>query len=256
MPAVEIEDRVTVATPEGVDLELVVAGLGSRFMSSLVDTALQVVVIIALLIPARVAGGAAGSALAAVAVMVVAVGLPTAFDAFAAGRTPGRRLTGLTLVMADGATVPLVSAAVRNIVRIIDFLPAAYSVGVLSVLATPRNQRLGDLAANTLVVRAAPGGRSAPVVVPGAVRPDAPAARPGAGAPAMAGWDLTGVRPADEAVVRSFLARRAGLDPTSRARVAGDLARRLEPAVVGPDRAAGDEAYLEQVLAAREARGR
>lgn len=253
MPAVEIEDRVTVSTPEGVDLELVVAGLGSRFMSSLIDTALQAAVIIALLVAAGVAGGSVGPALAAVAALAVAVGLPTAFDAFAGGRTPGRRLTGLVLVMADGGTVTLVPAAVRNIVRIVDFLPTAYSVGVLSVLATPRNQRLGDLAAGTLVVRSAPVGRSTPVVVPGALRPEGPAP-PGAVAPTMAGWDLTGVRPADEEVVRSFLARRAGLDPTSRARVAGDLARRLEPVVIGPDRTAGDEPFLEQVLAARDAR--
>ena len=59
----------------------------------------------------------------------------------------------------------------------------------------------------------------------------------------------------DVQVVRSFLARRHGLDPVARARVASELARRLRPAVVGPDPHLDDEPLLEQLLAARSARG-
>ncbi len=157
-------------------------------------------------------------------VLVVGVVVPAAFDAFGGGRTPGRRLTGLQLVMEDGATVSLVPAAVRNIVRIVDFLPSLYSVGAIAVLVTPRHQRLGDLAAGTLVVRSIGARSSAGLVVPGAVRP-------------AASDDLL-------------------LDAEARARVAAELARRLEPVVSGPDRTGGDEAFLEQVLAAREARAR
>lgn len=254
MRAVEIEDRVTVPTPEGVDLDLVVAGLGSRFMSSLVDTTLQLVVLVPCLLGAVAVGGNGGPAVAAAALLLVAVAMPAAFDAFGAGRTPGRRLTGLRLVMADGSTVALVPAAVRNVVRLVDFLPALYSVGALAVLATPRHQRLGDLAAGTLVVRAATARPGRGLVVPGSNRPD-PVGTPEL-APSTAGWDVTGVTGADESVVRAFLARRHGLDPAARTRVAGDLARRLEPVVVGPDRAGGDEAFLEHVLAVREARTR
>ncbi len=145
-------------------------------------------------------------------------------------------------------------AAVRNVVRLVDFLPSLYSVGVVAVLATRHHQRLGDLAAGTLVVRTGAVGRRAPVVVPGAARP-VPAPDPGGAAP-VGGWDLTGVSSDDEAVVRAFLARRDGLDPAARARVASQLAGRLAPLVRGPDRTAGDEAFLEQVLAAREARAR
>lgn len=250
----EIEDRLTVPTPEGVDLELVVAGLGSRFMSSCVDTLLQVAVLVPLLLAAGRLGGAAGPALGAVSVLVVFVGAPAACDALGGGRTPGRRATGLQLVRDDGSAVTVVPAAVRNIVRLVDFLPSLYSVGAVSVLATRHHQRLGDLAAGTLVVRTGAVRRRAPVAVPGAARPD-PVADDAAPAP-VGGWDLTGVTAADEAVVRSFLARRGTLDHAARARVAGALARRLEPVVVGPDRAAGDEAFLEQVLAAREARAR
>lgn len=250
----EIDDRVTVTTPEGVDLELVVVGLGSRFMSSLVDTALQAALIIPLLVLAARLGGA-GPAVASAGTLLVLFGVPTAFDAFAGGRTPGRRLAGLRLVTEEGATVGLVPAAVRNVVRIVDFLPAFYSIGVLAVLASGRNQRLGDLAAGTLVVRSrAVRRRAASTAVPGASRP-APAA-PAEVLAVPAGWDLTAVSADDLAVVRSFLARRDQLDADARRRVAGELARRLAPVVVGPDPSVADEVLLEQVVAAKEARGR
>ncbi|CAN5646620.1 hypothetical protein BH24ACT4_BH24ACT4_13370 [soil metagenome] len=148
-----------------------VTGLGSRFLSSLVDTTLQAAVIAPFLLAAASLGGSAGPALAAVVVLVVGVVVPAAFDAFGGGRTPGRRLTGLQLFMEDGATVSLVPAAVRNIVRIVGFLPSLYSVGAIAVLVTPRHQRLGDLAAGTLVVRSIGARSSAGLVVPGAVRP-------------------------------------------------------------------------------------
>jgi uncharacterized RDD family membrane protein YckC len=251
--AVEIDDRITVSTPEGVDIDLVVAGLGSRFMSSLVDSALQAALIFPLLLLAEVTE--AGVAIASLGGFLVVFGYPIVFDALLDGRTVGRRLTGLRLVTEDGGRVGFLAAAVRNIVRLVDFLPTMYSVGAIAVVASPRNQRIGDLAAGTLVVRAAPVRRAA--AVPGAGRAGAaPADDPGPPLPEGAAvWDLTRVTADDVQVVRSFLARRHGLDPAARARVAAELARRLRPAVVGPDPALPDEPLLEQVLAAKAARG-
>jgi uncharacterized RDD family membrane protein YckC len=255
---VEIEDRITVSTPEGVDLDLVVAGLGSRFMSSLVDSALQAALILPLLALAQV--GVAGVAAASVGGLLVVFGYPMACDALLDGRTVGRRVTGLRLVTEDGGRVGVLAAAVRNIVRLVDILPGAYSIGALAVIVSSRNQRVGDMAAGTLVVRAAPVRRSKGPVVPGAdratvatgpgVAPQVAALPEGAGA-----WDLTRVTAEDVRVVRSFLARRHGLDPAARARVASELARRLRPAVVGPDPGLPDEPLLEQLLAAKTARG-
>jgi uncharacterized RDD family membrane protein YckC len=255
---VDIEDRITVSTPEGVDLDVVVAGLGSRFMSSLVDSTLQALLIIPLLILAGVAE--AGVAIASLGGFLVIFGYPVVCDALLDGRTVGRRLTGLRLVTEDGGRVGFLAAAVRNIVRIIDFLPGAYSVGALAVIVSTRNQRVGDMAAGTLVVRAAPVRRGLAVPGAGRVAPDVPevgatpVASPvplpeGAGA-----WDLTRVTAEDVRVVRSFLARRPELDPAARARVGSELARRLRPAVVGPDPSLPDEALLEQLLAAKTAR--
>lgn len=206
----------------------------------------MVAAIIPFLLLAGVLGdlGPAVVSLAFFAALFVA---PTVFDAFAGGRTPGRRVAGLRLVDTDGGTVGFLPAVVRNILRIVDFLPSFYTVGVIAIFVSDRNQRLGDLAAGTLVVRHA--SRSA-AVVPGSIRPDATVVE------APAGWDVTGVTDGDLAVVRSFLGRRADLEPSSRARVAGELARRLEPVVSGPVRSAGDEAFLESVVAAKETRSR
>ncbi len=239
------------STPEGVDLELVVAGLGSRFMSSLVDSALQATLIFPLLLLAGVTS--AGTAVAAVGGLLVVFGYPMVFDALLDGRTVGRRLAGLRLVTEDGGRVGVLAAAVRNIVRLVDYLPSSYAVGAIAVIVSPRNQRLGDMAAGTLVVRAAPVRRGP--VVPGAGRDvDAPVAVEDPQPDGSGAWDLTRVTAEDVGVVRSFLARRHQLDPAARARVAAELARRLRPAVVGPDPHLPDETLLEQILAAKAAR--
>jgi hypothetical protein len=89
---------------------------------------------------------------------------------------------------------------VRNFLRIVDFLPAFYVVGVISILATNRNQRLGDLAAGTLVVR-----ERRPVVMPARLLRRHRARRSWRG--------LSGVSVDDVATLRQFLERRISLSP-------------------------------------------
>ena len=161
----QYEDRLSIPTPEGVDLELTLAGVGSRFVAGLLDQVVQWSVIIALMVLAGVLrdgdglGGAEGAAatlaMAAFVVLVFAVQLlyDVSFETLASGRTPGKRWTGLRVVRLDGAPVGFVTSAVRNLLRIVDVLPGFYGVGLVAVLASRRNQRLGDMAAGTLVVR-------------------------------------------------------------------------------------------------------
>jgi uncharacterized RDD family membrane protein YckC len=81
------------------------------------------------------------------------VGYDVAFEVLASGRTPGKRLTGLRVVLENGGPVTFPASAVRNVLRLIDLLPGTYLVGIASILVSSRNQRLGDHAAGTLVVR-------------------------------------------------------------------------------------------------------
>jgi len=70
------------------------------------------------------------------------------------GQTVGKRLSGLRVINEDGSPARFLAVFVRNLVRVVDFLPAFYGLGLLAIVISPRSQRLGDLAAGTFVVRA------------------------------------------------------------------------------------------------------
>ena len=69
------------------------------------------------------------------------------------GATIGKRLLGLRVVMVDGAPVDGASSIIRNVLRIVDILPGFYLLGAIFVWSTEKNQRIGDLGANTVVIR-------------------------------------------------------------------------------------------------------
>ncbi len=69
------------------------------------------------------------------------------------GATIGKRLLGLRVVVADGAPVDWTSSIIRNVLRIVDILPVFYLLGAIFVWSTEKNQRIGDLGANTVVIR-------------------------------------------------------------------------------------------------------
>ena len=69
------------------------------------------------------------------------------------GATIGKRLLSLRVVMVDGAPVDWASSIIRNVLRIVDILPGFYLLGAIFVWSTEKNQRIGDLGANTVVIR-------------------------------------------------------------------------------------------------------
>jgi uncharacterized RDD family membrane protein YckC len=248
---VEYEDRITIATPEGVDLQLTLAGVGSRFTSALVDLAIQLALVVSfallfLLALDSFGGGGLGAAVFAVLSFLLFAGYDIVFEVFASGRTPGKRLNGLRVVRSDGSPVGFLTSAVRNVMRLIDILPTFYLVGIVSILATARNQRLGDLAAGTLVVRERLGAGVR------RWRPEELSAPASAG---WAGWDVSGVSRDEILAVRRFLERRHELTRDARTRLADELAAALRPRVPAvPDTVQG-ETFLEQLAAAKQARG-
>jgi uncharacterized RDD family membrane protein YckC len=166
-----IDDSYDLRTPEQIDLQYDLAGLGSRFMAIAIDTLIQGVVVAALV---TVFGfGAAFFAVSSRDVLgrdgflVVSVGIAVAilltflltwgyfliFELIWNGQTPGKRIAGIRVLTTRGEPVTLVHALVRNLLRLVDMLPTSYMIGVISILVTRRGQRLGDLAAGTVVVR-------------------------------------------------------------------------------------------------------
>jgi len=240
---------MSVATPEGVTLEITLAGVGSRFAAGLVDQILKFALLGALLLLQQVLAGGAGGSGAALAGVLVAVflvqfGYDVLFETLGSGRTPGKRWTGLRVVKAGGGPVGFLASALRNILRIVDSLPGFYLVGILAVLFTKKNQRLGDLAAGTIVVRER--GQKTTL----------PSARPAAASPPDGElWDVSGISAEEIATVRRFLDRRSTLAPEARDRLAYEMATRLGPKLAGPPRRWDPEEFLEYLVSAKAARG-
>lgn len=238
----DLDDRVVLETPEGVAIELTLAGLGSRMAAFLLDLVLRGVVAVALMLlstraPADVNLGGWWVALVTVVSFLLVFGYDVLFEVAAGGRTPGKRWTGLRVVDRTGGPVGFVTSVIRNLLRLIDILPAFFLVGVISVVVSSRNQRLGDMAAGTLVIRE----RRAPPPA----RWSAPAGEH------TTGWDVAQVTAEELAAVRRFLERRQALLTPARVRIAGELAGRLRPKVAGPGTDVDDERFLELVTAAK-----
>jgi uncharacterized RDD family membrane protein YckC len=258
----DYQDRLHIATPEGVTVDLVLAGLGSRFVATLVDLVFKGCLLVLALVVV-VALGDLGAALYAILAFAIYAGYDIAFEVLAGGRTPGKRWTGLRVLRDDGRPVDLLASAIRNVVRLVDGPALGYVPAMVSILVTKRNQRLGDLAASTIVVREPrkrdpqPARFGAGTVTGGAGLLfggyGIPVPRPYADVP-RGTLDVSAVSPDDLAAVRGFLDRRDGLP----AGVRGDLARRiasaLAPRVGGATAHLHDEDLIEQVAAAK-ARG-
>jgi uncharacterized RDD family membrane protein YckC len=243
---VTLDDRITIATPEGLDVDLVLAGLGSRFIARLIDSLIQFGTILALVIvSARLHNGWVDAVLIVINFAVFFV-YDIVFELFGSGRTPGKRSVGLRVVRNGGQPVGFVASAVRNLLRLVDLLPTLYLVGTISVIVTAHNQRLGDLAAGTIVVRE----RAQPSQAASWVAWSRPTVPPDA----VAGWDVSAISPAEVAAVRAFLDRRLTLPPDVRARIGYDLAVRLGSKVSGIPADAHPEYVLEGVLVAKEHR--
>lgn len=247
----EYEDRVAIPTPEGVDVELVLSGLGSRLSARLIDFVLQgilasLVAIIVGLVAAGLSGSAALASGAAGGFAFFAILFyDVFFEAFKEGQTPGKRRLGIRVVGDGGEPISFRAALVRNVLRLVDEFATLFLAGLISIARSERNQRLGDMAAGTIVVLVSDRGAGrADLTVSLAVVPVLERA---------GSWDVSAVSEEEVEAVRQFLGRRPGLEPASRGRLAARLAGRIRAGVVGIEPGIGDEPLLE-VVAALKAR--
>jgi uncharacterized RDD family membrane protein YckC len=156
-------DQLSIDTPELVSIELPLAGIGSRFIAVLVDYliwgagALVLVLVGVVVLPAMNAFNKLSAqwtvALVVFAIFLVNWGYFTLFEAFWNGRTPGKRVARIRVIQRSGRPIGLFESMARNLVRYIDQIPFFYAIGVITMFCTRQHQRLGDLAAGTLVVR-------------------------------------------------------------------------------------------------------
>lgn len=235
------EDTVT---PEAVQLRVDVAGLGSRMIAWLLDTLIQLAVLIPLILGFSADGVAGTYELVVLLVLLFAIlwlYYPL-FEWLWGGRTPGKRAQRLRVVRTDGQPAGFAPIMVRNLLRIVEVILFPF-IAVICMLVTRRGQRLGDLAAGTMVIRE----RSIHA-------PQALDLVGGSDELLPGGLDTSRLTEREYGLIRSFLARRETLDPQARAQLAGRLAASVQEHVVGVDAALGDEPLLEAVAQSYRAR--
>ncbi len=249
----DYQDRLAISTPEGLQVELVLAGLGSRFTAALLDLVIKAVVLLGVVI-VFASAGSAGLAIVSIAVFVVYVGYDIAFEVLSGGQTPGKKATHLRVLRTDGRPVDFLSSGIRNTVRLVEGLGLAYVPGMIAVLVTSKNQRIGDLFARTIVVRehevaAAAIDLAPPAPAAAPLDPATPPPLPAAPRPSWAGTlDVTAITPTDLAALRSFLQRRHQLEGLVRADIARRLGGAIRPRVGGGVDTLHDEQLIERVV--------
>ena len=159
-------DKLTIETPEQTQLEFPLAGIGSRFLAVALDTLLQAaamwivgLVMIALAIPlGSVFKTSAVWAFAIVVFLVFAIylGYFALFESLWNGQTPGKRWTHLRVIKDTGRPISAYDAILRNLLRTADWLPTLYAAGIITMIISRENRRIGDYAAGTVVVHEKP----------------------------------------------------------------------------------------------------
>jgi uncharacterized RDD family membrane protein YckC len=140
-----------VATPEGIELTLRLAGPVPRASAWVIDLMIRVGIVLGVSFVFSTIGRA-GWGVALLTAFFVEWLLPAWFEAAWNGQTPGKRALGIAVLNDDGTPVRWPAALTRNLLRAADFLPLLYGVGLIAMLLNRDFKRLGDLAAATVVV--------------------------------------------------------------------------------------------------------
>lgn len=256
-------ETFAIRTPENVQLEYMLAGLGSRANAFLLDTAFRAILVTGIFftvilfaewLPRWVAKDLASGpnrtwilALGFLAYALIDLGYFMIFEALWGGQTPGKRHQGLRVIKADGQPVGWLESAIRNILRAMDMFLGIYPLGLVFMFFSKNNQRIGDYAAGTIVVLERRD------CVPGPVRKTL--SRPITHPDITVHVSRLGVE--QYQVLKSFLDRREEMDPPHRQ----DLARLLIQQVLehtGMDKGIRsiDESFIEEVVSVYEQRKR
>ncbi len=151
---------------DGVEIHLSVAGPGARSVAWMIDLAIYLGILIGVLVLIGLLSGFVGESIGngvfLLAMFLLSWFYNVFFEMSSKSATPGQRTMGLKVASVTGGPVRLPQSIIRNLLRIVDFMPGAYLFGLVCCLFTDRFQRLGDLVADTVVVYAEPKVKSTP----------------------------------------------------------------------------------------------
>lgn len=154
-------EKLTIETPEQIELEFPVAGLGSRGMALLLDSLIQGLAVIAVFLLVELISpdlsrywATAGKWMTAIAIFFFFClywGYFALFEVFWNGQTPGKRQAHIRVITASGRPITVFEAIARNFLRAVDS-QLLYVVGAIAIAVDKKNRRLGDMVAGTVVV--------------------------------------------------------------------------------------------------------
>jgi uncharacterized RDD family membrane protein YckC len=157
------EPSLEVKTPDGVVLRQPLAGAGARLCAALLDLILLLLPLAVLLLALLVVASADPTGLSGFVLglllggsLLLAIGYRVGFELAWSGQTPGKRACGIRVVGADGRPVGATGVLLRGLFWPLEAAPIPVPIGLVAIFATPRQRRLGDLVAGTLVVREPP----------------------------------------------------------------------------------------------------
>jgi uncharacterized RDD family membrane protein YckC len=237
-----------IRTPEGIVFSQLLAGPVTRFLAWLADLVCilgllsSVAYLLALL---QFISPGLGSAVGTICYFAISIGYGIVLEWWWRGQTVGKRLLRLRVVDADGLRLQFHQIVTRNLLRFVDSLPLVYFVGGVVCWFSPKCQRLGDLAANTIVVR-----------YPRMAEPDIDQLVAGKynslrQYPHLVARLRQRVSPAEAAIAVQALLRREQFDPVDRIELFGELASEFRSKVEFPSEATDgvtDEQYLRNVV--------
>ena len=242
-------EKLIIETPEQTSIEFPLAGIGSRFLAVLIDTLIQIGIVIVLgLLFLGVGFGfrgafrnippSAGPWVAAIFIMaafLLGYGYFILFESIWNGQTPGKRLTHIRVIKDSGQPITAIDSVGRNLLRVVDQLPFAYGIGVLCAAVSPQSKRLGDYVAGTVVVHEKPFETVAP-------QWDAPAQT------STHQYGASRLTPEEFALVETFLSRRAALEAGVRYDTASGIVRRIQSKLtLPPEGTPAAEKLLEEL---------
>jgi uncharacterized RDD family membrane protein YckC len=240
--------ELVIRTPEGIQFALPLGGPFSRMLSLAVDLAVVAMlgwVLERILAPLRFFGTDIAEALTLVFYFAISLLYAMLTEWLWRGQTVGKRLMRLRVVDARGLRLEPSQVIVRNLMRFIDFLPALYLVGGIACVFSRHRQRLGDLAAGTVVVR-----------TPKVTRPDLDQLLGGkynslAESRHLAARLRQKVTPETARIALEAVLRRNELDPAARLAVFGELAAYFRSLVTYPPEVVeqlSDENFVRNVI--------
>lgn len=225
------DSDLVVATPERVSFDYQVAGLGTRAIAQVLDLLIVLGILTAVYFVAlasAVAGSSAATLVAVIGSFVTIFGYFWVSESLWSGQTIGKKAFRLRAVGDRGEPLTFAQAGIRNIVRIADFLPYGYGVGLIVLFANGKGKRLGDLAAGTIVVK--DSDHVWLWQLPGARNPAAPSTTAFAAASA-AELTLRRLDPELRRFVTSYARRRPELSIEVRVQLASQVSSSLRTAL-------------------------